>query len=1029
MSPGGSDLLITVGGDISPLQDALDQIAPAAQEVGTQIDAAFSTAAQNGLERLNQGLQEIDQSANQVGDSLETAFSGSTAGTEQTDQNLQNLSRSLDETGQSASNAAGQVQQITPAVEGAGEAAEASESGFQGMAEQLVAFGEALAITEGLKEFGQEALDTYASVQKATIALTALTGSATQADQTIEQLKAMAVSDALSFPSLVAADQRLTAMGLSAQQVQTTLQAAADAAGATGQDFSMVSDAVARMALAGQAAGRQLATIGLSLQDLAKAMGPLGPGADAAAKDIQKAFASLTVDQRLQVLDTALGKFSGVAQQVAAGVAGQWQNVKTQFEFVMEGIGEALAPVISQLLSFASGTIVPAIQAMVNWFNQLPVPVKDAAVALGLVLAAAAPLAVAVGGFGLALSGLSAAVPAITAVGTAFAALATESIPAAFAAISNVVTAVSEGLVGALTTGETLLLSFAAAGVAVGAAFAIYEELKQVGQSISDLTATLSAAVPAWNNLKAAVSSLASAVGSELSAAWASLQTEIPSVTTSIQSLGGYLPSFSELWDELRTKVLNFTSALGALTGPLAAFNELVKSVTDALQMLTGVYPEMATAAGAAAGKVQAANDGLNDSLAQQAGGFQKLAPAQAAYTKAHQDSAAAVVQHATAVNQLVQAFDASSLGYSTATADAMRNSEAVKDLGMNVEVLTGAQKGLSSATVTGSDGLSYQIQVLRGTAGAAQTASSALGGLGQAAADAATEVVSAAQQMDNAINSVSQDAFQATQALDQFFNQGGTQGGSGIMQGVKPGDVIREATGGQLSSSTLGATYSNITVDPMAFWQQQLQLQQQQLQQLQQNQQATLQNTSAAVSSTAATVASTVATQASTAATAAAAASTDALTSATAAAGVITTNATAALVSSTAASVSATSNLAASVNAAATSINTAAVVVAQAAAVVAGALGPAGSNTTTQISLGPGVTATPISAGPGGSNTMLVATPSAFTPTAGTGVALTVNVTGNTITSQSQAQQLANVIMSTAIAKLRTQAGLKINV
>jgi hypothetical protein len=42
--------------------------------------------------------------------------------------------------------------------------------------------------------------------------------------------------------------------------------------------------------------------------------------------------------------------------------------------------------------------------------------------------------------------------------------------------------------------------------------------------------------------------------------------------------------------------------------------------------------------------------------------------------------------------------------------------------------------------------------------------------------------------------------------------------------------------------------------------------------------------------------------------------------------------------------------------------------------------------------------------------------------------VVMNINVTGNTVTSQSQAQALANTIMATAVSRLRTVAGLKIN-
>jgi hypothetical protein len=315
------------------------------------------------------------------------------------------------------------------------------------------------------------------------------------------------------------------------------------------------------------------------------------------------------------------------------------------------------------------------------------------------------------------------------------------------------------------------------------------------------------------------------------------------------------------------------------------------------------------------------------------------------------------------------------------------------------------AQDALGGATGTTTAAMASQINQLENLAGQSDDTATAITGIGTAATDAAGSVASACSSMIDSINSVQADAFQATQALDQFFNQGGMQGGSGTVQ-VNPGDVVHTPSGGIAVSSDIGITYEDITVDPLG-------LHQQQLQEMAQNIAAVQANTSAATTSTAATKAATVAT----------AASTDATTNATAA----TTDLTSTMAGVGAAVTSAANAVSAATGAISPLVTAAGAVVATAAAVVAGSAGPAGSNTTSQITLGPGVTATPVTSGGAGSNTLVTALPSAFNPTAGQGVTVNVNVNGNTIMGAGGAQQLANTIMNTAIGQLRTVAGLKI--
>jgi trimeric autotransporter adhesin len=676
---GTNDLVITIGGDLSDLQAAFDQIPQLAQEAFGSVESAIQSVdwdpITEGASQAAQSIDTINTSANgateDLGNLSEAVAAASTDlgdigdSAEGAEAGISSLGQSVENAGDAASGATETFGTLVPEVEQAGEAAEEAEQGFSSLYGQMLEFGEALAITEGLAEFGEEALTVYGNTEKASISLQALTGSATQANEIIETLKQTATSDALSFPQLTAAAQKMTALGFSTEQMNTVLQSAADTAAATGNEFTAVANSIDRMVLSGTAGARQLATLGLSAQQLNTAMGSAGAGVNASAAAITKAFTALDQAGRLDAITTALDKFDDVATQVAQGVTGQWTNFKTQFEFVMEGVGEALAPVITAMLQFASSTIIPALQSMVAWFNELPGPIKDAAVAAGLLVASLGPVAVAVGGFALAMSGIKIALgEAITEEGV-FATITAgigETLAGAVTAIESVALAVSAGMVGALTAGETALLAFAAAAAAVGVAFVAWDQIKQLIDNVTNLNAVLSAGVPAWNDLKNAASGVASEIAGDVTSAFTSLLGYLGPVGDALKSIGAYLPSFSSLWEDV-------SAAIGSihwsdLIGPIGALNGALKALADAIQLVTGNYPAMATAGTAALTTVQTANDKLNASMATQATAVTAAATAVTAHAAASTAATPAVQAHAQAVSQTATAAQAATQSF-----------------------------------------------------------------------------------------------------------------------------------------------------------------------------------------------------------------------------------------------------------------------------------------------------------------------------------------------------------------------------
>jgi len=181
---------------------------------------------------------------------------------------------------------------------------------------------------EALKEFVTESLSLASAEQRAAISLTALTGSAKGAQETIEKLKELAMSDALSFPELLAADQRMTAFGLTLRLYQACCRLRLMQPGPLTTSIEAATNAMVRISSSGQVAARSLMQLGLTTTDLAKTM-------QISTDDIKGSFKALDQSERLEVLSVALQKFGGIAQQQAATIGGSWQQVRINSSFCL----------------------------------------------------------------------------------------------------------------------------------------------------------------------------------------------------------------------------------------------------------------------------------------------------------------------------------------------------------------------------------------------------------------------------------------------------------------------------------------------------------------------------------------------------------------------------------------------------------------------------------------------------------------------------------------------------------------------
>ena len=456
-NPGAiADISVNITGDYSDLNDSVTSAVSAAQEGAQQIASAFDVSDVGApIEESLTGVSTAaDSAATQLGlfgdDLGAVPFDSAAAGAGDLADALEPMAgaadaaaNAADSLADSATNAGSAAGEAASGIKEAGDAATEAETGLSGMAEQLLAVGEALVITEGLREFGTEALNAADNVTRATIALTALTGSGEQAKTTIAGLEELGISDGLSFPSLLIAATRMTAILGPGADVITLLGDIANGAKAMGTDIVSATTKFDQMATAGTASARTLTQLGLSLQSLSHALNQVNPAANSTAADVAKMFKAMDETDRITVLTTALSRLAGVAQQTAqATFGGQWTQLANAWDQVMVQVGEDLLPVISDLLSFARVDVLPFLKGLADAFSALPQPIQEMVIAVSLVAAAIVPLTAIVGAFGLALSGLQTIVPTVTAL---LAALGLQSTETATAETADAAAATAAG--------------------------------------------------------------------------------------------------------------------------------------------------------------------------------------------------------------------------------------------------------------------------------------------------------------------------------------------------------------------------------------------------------------------------------------------------------------------------------------------------------------------------------------------------------------------------------------------------------
>jgi trimeric autotransporter adhesin len=398
--------------DSSALSDISSEAAGASSEME---DAAASTG--DFVDALDDVGNEATDAASAIddisGEDSASAFDDIASSAQDASGALSDLASEAADAGDTVDSVSGDADGASAGIEHVGESAEESEEGLEGMAEQLLAVGEALAVTEALSEFVTEAVEVYGATQQVQTSFQLMGQSAEEAETTLEPLMDMSIELAVPFGQLEQSARSLAVslQGVEGVDINETLEAAANAAALTGRSFDTVTAALQRVEVTGAVTSRQLLALGLTWQQLATSM-----GTDVATAQTTLAKGGQDATADLEAVVNAINSISaGAAQAQAQTVLGQITILKNQVDLLFDAIGQDIAPVVTVVVGGISAMVSVARDLAIA-FQSLPPDIQNTVVVLGLVAAAAVPLTAAVGAFGLALSGINALLPSFNAL-------------------------------------------------------------------------------------------------------------------------------------------------------------------------------------------------------------------------------------------------------------------------------------------------------------------------------------------------------------------------------------------------------------------------------------------------------------------------------------------------------------------------------------------------------------------------------------------------------------------------------------
>ena len=285
-------------------------------------------------------------------------------------------------------------------------------------------------------------------------------------------IRARAAMADLSTGTANAATETLTALGISARQFGSDEEMFDGIVKA----LSKVEDSTLQTAYANELFGDKIAT-------------QLLPYINAGAADLAKWNAEFE----------AMPSLTGEEAAELAELDDTFNRLSVTMQYATAQLGEAFAPVIERVVAFIEESVVPALEALAEWFENLSPGMQDTILAMLGIVAVAGPLLILIGKM---VPGLKAVIPLFSKLNST-AGRTTISVAALSTAVGLVFSIIQNW--EKMGTGAKVLAvlgTITAAALGAAIAFGAFHSAWSLGVAVAGIVAGITAAVAAVNAAK-----------------------------------------------------------------------------------------------------------------------------------------------------------------------------------------------------------------------------------------------------------------------------------------------------------------------------------------------------------------------------------------------------------------------------------------------------------------------------------------------------------------------------------------------
>lgn len=359
---------------ITSIKDELTATKQEAEDLGQTASNSMNELSQSSQD-ASESISETAQFQNELNASVSDMDSSSmdavTSSAEDMASSTENASSSSEQLGISISNIDPSViEQLADAMQQYGDSADEGADATEDLLEGLTSGALATGFASTFMGLANSAGDYQDSMLRMGLALS---GHAMTVEEVSQQYGAsvskMAEQTGRGGGSIRNHFSNMAVAGVKSTDIlESSFQAVANGSFYSGESIESLSNKFQRISMTGMLSAKQLSSLGLTMDDLAKVMG-------VSADEVSEKFKSMTAEQRASIMSQASATKYGT--EVNDVFKNSWEGLWTQLDKGKAGLERLVGDLILPYLIPAVETSIQFVQMLTDTFKTLPQPVKD----------------------------------------------------------------------------------------------------------------------------------------------------------------------------------------------------------------------------------------------------------------------------------------------------------------------------------------------------------------------------------------------------------------------------------------------------------------------------------------------------------------------------------------------------------------------------------------------------------------------------------------------------------------------------